>query len=136
MMQIAFSLLYDPFLAYKKALDSVPSIDHTMDRVLATLRKKELQQMKMKIMVKNIGSKVSRPMPPIRKPKGKHLDRRSSIDALMKRTICKACGKKGHWAKVCRDPTGSDPKPASIAGSSKSDGYFPLMAYINECHDF
>ena len=100
--------------------------------LLARLRKKELEQKQMETIETINGSKMSMAYSTQVQPKGKQFDRKSSIEALKKRTNCKACGKKGHWAKECRNPTGSDLQPASLLASSQSDEYFAFMAYTNE----
>src|SRR5882757_2492708 len=98
--KIVSSLPDSPYLAFKKAWDSVPEASQTMPMLLARLRKEELES-------KQSTQSESAPKSAAYATSSKQwADREktktSRIDELKKRTICKNCGKVGHWYKECR----------------------------------
>jgi len=89
--------------AFKKAWDSVPDAHQTMDRLLARLRKEELETKEFsETETMNQVTAVSSKHKGFQKQEAN--GQRKSLEKGKRKGKCNNCGIPGHWARECRKP--------------------------------
>ena len=130
--KIVSSLPDDKFLAFKKAWDSVPENDQTMEMLLARLRKEELEFKQKAATASNSESSDSSAYLTKHKNHSKGF-KKQNIEELKKKTKCKKCNKVGHWAKECRSKFAQNGAQASQHvsqhGESQTSDIGAFMCY-------